>query len=413
MNVETLIAPIGELHTLAGKPGARKGEEMQNTSVLRNAAMAIGEGIVQEVGDAKELLRKWSSVPRIDAADHLITPGFVDPHTHLVWGGSRAGEFIRRCRGESYQKIAAEGGGILKTMRATREASVEELTQGILRRAELMLRKGTTTLEIKASYGLSEEGVRKELDAIREAKRTLKQRTVVTFMGAHAFPPETTREEYIELLEAKLIPFAAKHRAEPAFNDVFCDEGAFDVRESERILQAGLRYNLRPKIHSDEFKVLGGTELGTRLGAASCDHLLQSGDAQIEALANSDTIAVVLPGTAFYLDKPYANARKMIDKGCAVALGTDFNPGTSMICDMRFVMGLAVAKMKLTPEEALTAATVNAAAALEAAVPKLLGTLTPGAPADFCIWNAGSLEELIYQFALPLSPEVYCAGKKV
>jgi len=274
-----------------------------------------------------------------------------------------------------------------------------------------MLQTGTTTLEIKASYGLSEEGIRKELDAIMGAKRFLKQRVVVTFMGGHAFPSDS-REEYLRLLEEKLIPFAANHPARPTFNDVFCDEGAFDVEESERVLQAGLRHNLRPKIHSDEFEILGGTELGIRLGAVSCDHLLQSGDAQIEALANSDTIAVVLPGTAFYLDKPYANARKMIDKGCAVALGTDFNPGTSMICDMRFVMGLAVAKMKLTPEEALVAATVNAAAALHSAVPRLLGSITPGAPADFCIWNVKSLEELLYQFSLPLFPEVYIGGEK-
>lgn len=386
---------------------------MQNTSVIYNAAIALGDGVVQEVGDAKTLIKKFFSVPRIDAENRLITPGFVDPHTHLVWGGTRADEFIRRCRGESYQKIAAEGGGILKTMRATCESSVEELTQGILDRTQTMLQNGTTTVEIKASYGLSKEGVRKELDALAEAKRLSKLRMVSTFMGAHAFPPEHSREEYLDLLERTLIPYAAKHPARPVFNDVFCDEGAFDVKEAERVLQTGLRYNLRPKIHSDEFKVLGGTELGTRLRAASCDHLLQSGDAQIEALANSNTIAVVLPGTAFYLDKPYANARKMIDKGCAVALGTDFNPGTSMICDMRFVMGLALAKMKLTPEEALTAATVNAAAALEPAVPKSLGTLTPGAPADFCIWNVRSLEELMYQFALPLFPEVYCGGEKV
>lgn len=356
-----------------------------------------------------EFCSQQSATQTINTNGRLVTPGFVDCHTHLVWAGSRANEYIRRCAGEDYLSIAKSGGGILSTMRATREASVEQLAQSIIARAKLMLEHGTTTIEIKASYGLSLDGCQKELGAIHLAKPQLKQQTVVTFMGAHAFPPEMSREHYLDQLQNELIPMAAQHPVNVQFCDVFCEESAFNLSETRRVLEAGIKHGLTPKIHSDEFNVLGATELACELGAASADHLLVSGPTQIEALANSETVAVTMPSTAFYLNKPYANARAMIDAGCTVALGTDFNPGTSVAPSMLFALGLAVSKMKLTPEEALKAATESAAQAIGSNA----GSIADGVPADFCIWPCESLDELVYQYLYIKPDEVYIAGERV
>lgn len=350
-----------------------------------------------------------SATKSINTSGRLVTPGFVDCHTHLVWAGSRANEYIRRCAGEDYLTIAKSGGGILSTMRATREASVEQLAQGIITRAQTMLECGTTHIEIKASYGLSAEGCKKELDAIQLARPNIKQRIAVTFMGAHAVPPELSREAYLIQLEKELIPMAAEHPADVKFCDVFCEETAFTLEESRRVLEAGFNHGLTPKIHSDEFNALGGTEMACELGAASADHLLVSGPNQFEALANSKTVAVTMPSTAFFLNKPYANARAMIDAGCIVALGTDFNPGTSVAPSMLFAIGLAVSKMRLTPSEALTAATENAAKAIGSNA----GSFTDGEPADFCLWPCESLDELVYQYLYIKPDEVYIAGERV
>ncbi len=385
---EFLISPIGELHTGIGDP-------------IHGAALLVKDTKVAEIGMASEYGKG-----DFDASNHVITPGLVDCHTHLVWGGERSGEFIRRCMGETYQKIAEEGGGILSTMRATRNCTVEELSDGIVERCHLLNQLGTTTVEIKASYGLSPESVDKELTAIENAKSLTKTKIATTFMGAHAFPPEKTTQEYMECLTETMIP-AARGRAE--FCDVFCEVGAFDVEQSRIVLECGNAHGLTPKIHADEFNALGGVELGCELGAASCDHLLVSGDREIEALRDSETVAVVMPGTAFFLGKPYANARRMIDEGCTVALGSDFNPGSSQIPSMLFAMGLAVSKMNLTPREALLSATVQSAKAIK----REAGVLKAGVDADLCIWNARNLEHLIYQFAFARPNCVMICGEFV
>ncbi|MDQ2985748.1 MAG: imidazolonepropionase [Armatimonadota bacterium] len=398
-----IIGPIAELHTLHGGAGLRRGQALRDTGIVRDAGIAVVDGLVAAVGSSADVLKRFDLPSRLA---RLVTPGLVDPHTHIVWGGNRADEFLRRSAGESYESIAAAGGGILSTMRATREASVEELTDGIVHRADAMLRKGTTTIEVKASYGLSPDGCEKELNAILAARNQSRARLVATFMGAHAFPPDYLRSDYVSLLCSELIPHAARHGSKPTFCDVFCEVGAFSVEESAAILDAAIASGLRPKIHADEFNELGGVAMAVEKGAASCDHLLVTGGVGRSALATADTAAVLLPGTALYLGKPYADARAMAEAGCAIALGTDFNPGSSMVCSMAFAMGLAVTKMKLSTEEALTAATVNAAAAIDAPA---AGRIEAGLPADLCLWPCDSLAEMLWQFTY-IEPEAVFVG---
>lgn len=408
-----LYGPIRELHTLACGDAPRRREEMRETGKVVNAGIAEQNGRVLDVGSWRTLSRRFHDAVRVPIEGDLVTPGFVDPHTHLIWAGERSEEFLRRCAGESYQDIAKRGGGIASTMRAVERASVAQLARVTISRARLLLQMGTTTVEIKSSYALSLESCKRELDALALVRRRAKQRVVVTFMGAHAVPPGWSRSKWIRLLLERLIPLAASHPARVSFQDAFCEEGAFSVAECRRVLMAGKQLNLVPKLHCDEFTALGGVEMACELGAASCDHLLVSGRREFAALARSDTMAVVMPGTAFFLGKPYARARRMVDAGCALALGSDFNPGSAMTPSMLFAMGLAVSRMGLSVEEALCAATANAAYALRGAVPASLGTLSPDAPADFCSWSVGSLKELVYGFTFLRPTGVHIGGRKV
>ncbi len=383
---------------------------MRTTGRQKGAGILIRDGVVAEVGPASDLLSRYSGVFRLGAEKWLVTPGLIDPHTHLVWAGSRADEFLMRSSGMTYEDIAKKGGGIVRTHRAVLEASKGELMDLTLQRARLVGSFGTTTVEVKASYGLTREGCEKELDALSAVRDEMGLRVVVTFMGAHMVPPGHSREEFRRVLVEETLPMASGHPSQPQFNDVFCEEGAFNIEETEEILRAGISLGFTPKVHTDEFSVLGGTELACELGAASADHLIASGRRQMEVLARSSTVAVLLPGVSFYLGKPFAPAREMIDLGCVVALGSDFNPGSSMVASLPFVMGLAVSHMRMTPEEALTAVTVNARSALQprpdltpragrSLLPPLLGMLVPGAPADFCIWDVPTLEDLVYSYA--------------
>jgi len=398
-----VIAPIGELHTLSGPAGLRRGAGMTNTGMLNNAGIAVIDGVIAEVGDAEDVLRKYD-LPAQQA--RLVTPGLVDAHTHIVWGGDRADDFLRRCRGESYESIAAGGGGILSTMAATRAATLSDLTESVIGRANFMLRKGTTTIEVKASYGLSPEACKKELDAIVAARQQCRSTLIATFMGAHAFPPDYSRADFLSLVCNTLIPMAATHPASPQFCDVFCEIGAFTADESQIVMEAGIKRGLTPKIHADEFNDLGGVERAVALGAASCDHLLVTGEAGRRALGGSETAAVLMPGTAFYLGKPYADGRALADAGAAIALGTDFNPGSSMVCSMAFVMGLAVAHLGLSPEEALTGATVNAAVAIGSHG----GRIEAGICADICLWPCDSLAELVWKYTFVEPDTVFVGG---
>lgn len=397
-----VIGPIAELHTLAGGACLRRGPQLNATGRIRNAAVAVLGGMIAEVGPAEDILREYN-LPNIPA--RLVTPGLVDAHTHLVWAGSRADEFIRRSNGESYESIAAAGGGILSTMAATRASDLQTLKQNLEQRAHRIAQMGTTTIEAKASYGLARDACEKELDAIANVQT--KARLVPTFMGAHAFPPDFSHDEFMDIVCSELIPMASSHSANPKFCDVFCEIGAFSVEEAERVLRAGIAHGLKPKLHADEFNDLGGVQMACSIGAASCDHLLVTGPAGRQALAESDTAAVLMPGTSLYLGKPYANGRALVDAGCAVALGTDFNPGSSMVCSMPLTIGLGVSKLGLTPEEALSAATVNASAAIGVDS----GRIEPGMPADICLWPCDSLAEFVWQYTFIAPDAVFIGGE--
>jgi imidazolonepropionase len=382
--VDLLLFGIGELATPLGRSG-RGGLAQGEILVLRNAYVLVRDGRIARVGEG--------TPPRflgqvLDCQGRLVTPGLIDPHTHAVFAGNRVEEFLARARGEKYT-----GGGILTTVAATRAASEEELVKLAKPRLLRMLSQGVTTVEIKSGYGLTLKDEFKMLLAIRRLSEELPMTLVPTFLGAHAFPPELSREQYLAVLLGEMIPSVAKEGL-ARFCDVFCDRGFYTVEEARRILLAAKDHGLGLKIHADELSYVGAAELAGELSATSAEHLLHVSEAGIAALARAGTVAVLLPGTAFVLDEPYPPARKLIEAGVPVALGTDFNPGSCPIASLPWVMSLAVLKLKMTPEEVLSAATLNAAAALGLA--EDLGTLEPGKRADLVVWDAKSWAEIPY-----------------
>ncbi len=336
----------------------------------------------------------------LDVRGRLITPGLVDAHTHPAFAETRAEEFEMRCQGKSYQEIAAAGGGIQNSARKLRELDEQTLTERVRRRLLLFLAHGTTTVECKSGYGLTPESELKSLQAIRQAGKNLPLRIATTFLGAHAIPQEyaNRREEYIALLTERMIPeVATKKLAE--FCDVFCEKGYFTPAETRTILTAAKKWGLKPKIHADEFVSTGGTELGVELGAVSVDHLMAVSPAGIKALVGSDTTAVLLPGTTFFLgQQQYAPARKLLEAGVKVALATDFNPGSSMTVSLPFIMTLAMLYLKMKPLEVLEAVTINGARAIDRH--HEVGALAPGYFADAVIWNCRSLVHVPYFYAV-------------
>lgn len=334
-----------------------------------------------------------------------MTPGLVDPHTHAVFAGNRVAEFLARARGEKYT-----GGGILITVQATRAASEEELVRLAKPRLLRMLGQGVTTVEVKSGYGLTPADELKMLRAVRRLGRELPLTLVPTFMGAHALPPEVPREEYVRLLAEEMIPAVAREGL-ARFCDVFCDRGFFTVAEARTILLAARRWGLGLKIHADELAYVGAAELAGELFATSAEHLLHISEEGIHALARAGTVAVLLPGTAFVLDEPYPPARRLIEAGVPVALGTDFNPGSCPLASLPFVMSLGVLKLRMSPEEVLTAVTLNAAAALGLA--HELGSVEVGKRADFVVWDAASFTEIPYWMGQNLAWAVVKGGRIV
>lgn len=382
--MDLLLWRIGELATPQGGGavgGARQGE----IRILRDAYVLVRAGRIAKVGTGSP---PEFSGPVLDCEGKCVTPGLVDPHTHAVFAGNRVQEFLSRARGEKYT-----GGGILVTVAATRKASEEELVALARPRLRRMLAQGVTTVEIKSGYGLTVEDELKILRAIRRLQDEVPMTIIPTFMGAHAFPPEVSREEYLRLLVEEMIPAVAKEGL-ARFCDVFCDRGFYSVAEARRILSAAKTHGLGLKVHADELAYVGAAELAAELSATSAEHLLHISDEGISALARSETVAVLLPGTAFILDEPYPPARRLIEAGVPVALGTDFNPGSCPLASLPFVMSLAVLKLKMSPEEVLTAATLNAAAALGMA--QEIGSIEPGKWADLVVWEAESFREIPY-----------------
>lgn len=413
--VDTLIFNIGELCTMAGPaPGPRRGADLAELGAIRHGAIAFAGGRVAWVGTSADAGRAVATGPAtrvIDAQGGTVTPGLIDPHTHLVFGGSREAEFVQRLEGATYAEILAAGGGIHHTVTHTREASVDELVALGRQRLRRMLANGTTTLEAKSGYGLELATELKQLEAIARLAEEGPQEIVATFMGAHAVPKGVSGDDFTTRVVTEMIPEVAR-RGLAAYVDVFCEQGVFTPHQTERIFAAAQAHGLGLRLHADELSDLGGGALAARMGAASADHLLMTGDDSIDALAASDTVAVMLPGTPFFLGMAErAPAREMIARGVAIAVGTDFNPGSCFSESMPMMMTLACLHLKLTPAEALGAATVNAAHAIGRA--DRLGTLEVGKQADAVVWDVPNHAHLAYHFGVQLTRHVLKRGEVV
>jgi imidazolonepropionase len=385
--------------------GAQLGERAKQrdaTSDLRlipDGAAVLGEGGIEWLGTTAKIPSVPQDAEVIDATDKIVLPGFIDSHTHLVFAGSREDEFEQRLQGMSYQEIATRGGGINATVQRVRQASRAELKRLARRRLDRLLRFGVTTVEVKSGYGLTLADELKCLEVIAELNAEGPLELVPTFLGAHAVPPEfrSNRDGYVRLVIDTMLPEIARARL-AEFCDVFCETGVFSLEESHRILTRARDLGFRLKLHADELTPLGGAELAARLGAVSADHLLCITDAGIDALAQSGTVATLLPGTAFFLGMPYAPARRLIDRGVPVALASDCNPGTCPTENLPLVGAMACTQMKMLPAEVVTALTLNAAAALGRA--DHLGSLEVGKQADLIICDVPDYRHLFYHFGV-------------
>jgi imidazolonepropionase len=416
---DLVIHSANQLLTMASPEGPRRGPAMQHLSLIQDGAIVIQGDRITMVGSTDEVLAEaGTATTLIDASGKVVMPGFVDPHTHVVFAGDRASEFEKRLQGTSYMEILAAGGGIMNTVRATRAATLEEITRQSRQRLDRMLAHGTTTVEAKTGYGLDTENELKMLEAIRLLDEAHPVDLVPTFLGAHSIPAEFQGrgEAFTSLVVEDMLPAVETGGYHPQdthlFCDVFCEEGAFSVEQSRRILEKAKSMGMKLKIHTDEFKPLGGTALAVELGATSADHLACTTDQEIELLGRSSTIGVVLPGTPFGLaEDHYSPARKMIEAGVAVALATDLNPGTCYCESMPFIMALACRQMGMTPTETIIASTVNAAHAV--GLGHEVGSLEVGKKADLLILDIPDYRHLTYRFGTNLVQTVIKAGRVV
>jgi imidazolonepropionase len=411
--VDLLIVNANELVTLAGgneKP--RVGKQMRDLGIIHNGGLAIKEGRIAAVGKTSEITKAFRAETIISADGKTVLPGFVDPHTHLVFAGSREDEFQMRVEGAYYMEILSAGGGILKTVRETRRASVDKIVDFGLKTLDIMLEYGTTTVEAKSGYGLTTKDELKLLEAINRLEQLHSVDVVSTFMGAHAIPTEykSAPLDYVNIVAEEMIPAVAEKRL-AEFCDVFCEKGVFTLEQSKRILLTGKSYGLTPKIHADEMSMCGGTELAAEVEAVSAEHLLFASDEGIKAMANKGVIAVLLPAASFSLmSVRHADARKMIESGVPVALGTDFNP-SCWIENMQLVVAFACYFLRLTPAEAITAATINAAHAIKRA--HEVGSLEVGKKADVVVLDVPNHKFLGYRFGANLVDKVIKNGRLV
>jgi imidazolonepropionase len=413
----TIITNISSLVTVNSDGKKHKaGREMQNIGEIQNGAMIFDKEIkwVGTVEQLKQQISQGLITPTkiIDAKGKTVLPGFVDSHTHIVFGGNRSLEFARRLRGVTYQQIAEEGGGILTTVKGTREATIEELVETGRKIALNAIKHGTTAFEMKSGYGLSTESEIKLLEAIKQLRNELPVHISSTFLGAHDFPPEfrNNHDGYIDLICNEMIPLV-KEKKLAEFCDAFIDKGYYSLEEGERVLKSGLEHGLKLKVHCDELADFGSTKLATNLGAVSADHLLFVSDEGINALKQSGTVATLLPGTAYFIRMPYAPARKLIDSGCIVALATDCNPGSCFTENMQMILSFAVINMNMSAEEALTAATLNGAAAI--CQSDKMGSLEVGKLANFIIADVPSYTDLFYHFGINHVEETWVNGARL
>lgn len=399
--MQLLIRNIRQLVTARsdGRPFLT-GKDMRDPGVLEHVSVLIEGEKIRGIGPATSFDQSLEDdATVIDASTYVALPGFVDSHTHMVFAGSRENEFAMRAKGISYGEIAAGGGGILSTVKATRSASKKELKKLASKRLDAMMKHGTTTVEIKSGYGLNEESEIKMLEAINELAAEHFMTIVPTFLGAHALPPEfkDDRQGYIDQLCERMLPYIARRKL-ARFCDVFCEENYFTAQEAAVILGKAVELGLKPKLHADEFKAIGGTPLAAELQAVSVDHLEHVDEAGLQALQKGNTVAVLLPGVSFFLRNPYAPARRLIDAGVPVAIASDFNPGSCMAFSMPLMMTIACTQMGMTPEEAIIAATLNGAAAVGAS--DTLGSIEVGKQADIMLYDVPNYRFLAYHFGV-------------
>ncbi len=393
-------------------PRLRRGSALREVPTIPDGAVVIRGERIDWVGPTRDLPALPAAARVIDAAGQVVLPGFVDSHTHLIFAGSREDEFEQRLEGLTYQQIAERGGGINATVRRVRAASREELKSLARPRLQRLLSHGVTTVEVKSGYGLTPADEVKCLEAVAELNAEGPLELVPTFLGAHAVPPEyrSDRDGYLRLLIDDMLPEVARGRL-AEFCDVFCETGVFSVEESRRILTRAHELGYRLKLHADELTPLGGAELAAQLGAASADHLLCVTEAGIDALAASGTVATLLPGTAFFLGMPWAPARQLIERGAAVAVASDCNPGTCPTENLPLVGAMACTQMKMLPAEVVNALTLNAAAALGRA--DRLGSLEPGKQADLVLCDVPDYRHLFYHFGINHVRRVIKRGRVV
>lgn len=413
MKMDLIIKNIGKLVTMEGSFLPKTGKEMNELTILENAYIAVVEGKIFKVGTGehyKELVGENTIID--DASGMLVTPGLVDSHTHLVHGGSRENEFSKKLNGVPYIQILQEGGGILSTVNSTKKATFDELYNKAKKSLDRMLEFGVTTVEEKSGYGLEFETEVKQLQVAHKLDKDHPVDLVHTFLGAHAVPVEykSNSEAYIKLLVEEIMP-KVKELGLAEFCDVFCEEGVFSVEESDYILSKAKEMGYKLKIHADEIVPIGGAELAAKLGCTSADHLMAASDQGLKDMAQKGVIANILPGTSFNLNKPSAHGRKMIDLNVPISLSSDYNPGSCPSENLQFVMQLGCLNLKMTPNEVLTAVTINAAHCVDRATE--IGSIEVGKKADIAVFDAPNVEYLMYHFGINHIDRVYKEGRLV
>jgi imidazolonepropionase len=409
--MQLLLKNIKQLVTV-NSDGAlsRTGKSMRELGIIENASVFIEDGVIKWVGKSaafKEKLKKDADT--IDASTYVALPGFVDAHTHLVFAGTRENEFAMRTEGKTYQQIAEQGGGILSTVKATRAATKTELKKLASKRLDSMMQHGTTTVEAKSGYGLDEDSEIKILEAINELDKEHPMSVVSTFLGAHAVPPEFKGkpDDYVQLICERMLRYISRKKL-ARFCDVFCDKGYFTVEQTRRIFEKARSLGFDLKIHADELANIGASGLAADLSAVSADHLENISGDEIRRLKKAGVVAMLLPGVSFFLNHPHANARAFIDAGIPVAIASDFNPGSCMSFSMPLMMTIACTQMKMTPEEAITATTLNAAAALK--LSDNIGSIEVGKQADIVLYEIPNYQYLAYNFGVNLVSKVIKKG---
>ena len=407
---------VSNIKTLAGITGEGvlrlQGTEMKHLGTINDAWLLVEDGKISAFGSISDMPSGGFVVDaEVDAQGGTVLPSWCDPHTHIVYAGSREGEFVDKIMGLSYAEIAKRGGGILNSADLLHTLSEDELYRQAMRRAEEIMRKGTGCVEIKSGYGLNTADELKMLRVIRRIKDSVPMRVVPTFLGAHAVGRQYGHDEYVNLIIDEMLPEVGRERLAD-YVDVFCDEGFFTPEDTDRILEAAAKWGLKPKIHVDELAATGGLPVAVKHGALSVDHLENMPETEFDILRGSCTMPTVLPGTSFFLNMPYGPARKMIDAGLGVAVASDYNPGSTPSGDMKFVISLACIKLRLMPAEAINAATLNAAYAMGLSAD--YGSIAPGKAANFFITEPiPSVDYIPYAYTSPIVKRVFLGGREI